>query len=81
VTPPVDVILNFLGYGFPPLSELGPYAEWPALMPGNTTIEIRLISLAVDLFGTVNVSEQPLKTSSKSCLWCFPEKPILERNG
>jgi hypothetical protein len=55
-------------------------------MPGNTTIEIRLISLAVDLlavdlFGTVNVSEQPLKTSSKSCLWCFPEKPILERNG
>jgi hypothetical protein len=40
-------------------------------MPGNTTIEIRLISLAVDLFGTVNVSEQPLKTSSKSCLGVF----------
>jgi hypothetical protein len=50
-------------------------------MFGNTIIEIRLISLAVDLFRTVDVSEQPRKTSSKSCLWCFPEKPILERNG
>jgi hypothetical protein len=50
-------------------------------MFGNTIIEIELISLAVDLFRTVDVSEQPRKTSSKSCLWCFPEKPILERNG
>jgi hypothetical protein len=39
-----------LGEGFTLLSGLGSYAEWPALITGNTTFVIGIISLAVDLF-------------------------------